>query len=389
MTTHASITTSSATVDTDTLRALCAAQTAAQAPVLSLYFALDPRPTAESDTALRQQALTGHLAAEGGAAAAAAHLAPLVKKATPGTGVLAAFATADSVLFATRLPGSAQGDLARYAAVPHLLPLLEWHQQHPAHVLALVDRTGADIEAYPPGCTEPARRRVDGPDDEIERNAPGGRSQMRYQHRAEDSWEHNATQAAGAVTAALTRTGAHVLLLAGDVRAVQYLLKHLPTRVHRDVAVRRVSGGRSPDGAAGIRSVQIVAELHRAAEAETAAVLRHLAAERRPGGRTVDGARATLTALAQGRLDTLVVTDHPRDHRTAWVGPAPTDVAPRHRTLLRKGVGASQAHLTDIAVRAALLTGSDVRVLTPRTPGAPAQGIGGLCRFNRPGHQGP
>jgi hypothetical protein len=41
----------------------------------------------------------------------------------------------------------------------------------------------------------------------------------------------------------------------------------------------------------------------------------------------------------------------------------------------------SPAPLADVVVRAALLTGADVRVLAPGTQGAPAYGIGALCRY--------
>ncbi|GAA2258598.1 hypothetical protein GCM10010145_34400 [Streptomyces ruber] len=95
-----------------------------------------------------------------------------------------------------------------------------------------------------------------------------------------------------------------------------------------------------------------MAELRRAAD-DTVTVLRRLADERRPGGSTVDGARATLAVPAQAHADTLVVTHHPEDHRTAWVGPVPTAVALRHRTLLRRGVVAARARLADAAVRSA------------------------------------
>ncbi|MEU9047785.1 MULTISPECIES: hypothetical protein [unclassified Kitasatospora] len=71
----------------------------------------------------------------------------------------------------------------------------------------------------------------------------------RYQHRAEDSWEHNAVKVAEALGTALAEVDAHVLMLVGDVRARQYLTKHLPSRVRRDVSIRPVSGSRSPDGA--------------------------------------------------------------------------------------------------------------------------------------------
>jgi hypothetical protein len=43
------------------------------------------------------------------------------------------------------------------APLPALLPLLAWRQDHPAHVFAVVDRTGADLQLYPSGATQGAR----------------------------------------------------------------------------------------------------------------------------------------------------------------------------------------------------------------------------------------
>lgn len=350
-------------------------------PVLTVYFDLEPRPEEEGDAELRWQALSRQLAGEGAEPAALEALTRQVQASLPGTGVLTAIAAGDRLLFSTVLPGSRQDDLALRSPLPHLLPLLEWRQEHPAHVLAVVDRTGADLETYPDGTTEVIRQTIDGPHDEIERNQPGGWSQMRYQHRAEDSWEHNAARVADAISQVLSRFSARLLLLSGDVRALQYLGKHLPVWVQRQVSVHRVSGSRSQDGAHEERVAQVEAETHRAARQEIRDLLCRLAEERRPSGHAVEGAHATTVALARGQVGTLMVTHDPGDRRSAWYGPAPTDVSDRRQTLVRRGIPAVRAPLTDVAVRAAILTGAEVRVLPQGTPGAPAQGIGALCRY--------
>jgi hypothetical protein len=60
-------------------------------------------------------------------------------------------------------------------------------------------------------------------------------------------------------------------------------------------------------------------------------------------------------------------------------------VAPDRDALATLGVAEPvEGRLVDVAVRAALGTGADVRVLDPggQAPSAPAEGLGGLLRFS-------
>ncbi|MGW2248714.1 baeRF2 domain-containing protein [Kitasatospora sp. NPDC001660] len=349
-------------------------------PVLSVYFDLDPRPEMGLDAEERWQGLCRDLASQGAGTHELDALTRRFLSSQPGSGVLAAFATGGEVVHSAVLPGCEQRDLVLRAPLPRLLPLLAWRQDRPAHVVAVIDRTGADLRLYPDGATEGVRRTVIGPDDEIERNRPGGRSQMRYQHRAEDSWEHNAVQVAEALGTALAEVDAHVLMLAGDVRARQYLTKHLPTWVRHNVSIRPVSGSRSPDGAWPHRMAQVETETCRAGQERTTALLRGYVEQLSPRGHAVEGIYATVRALADGALRTLLITDGLAGRRTAWFGPGPTDIADQPASLPPDLKPVLRADLADTAIRSALLTGADVRVLRPGTPGNPAQGIGGLTR---------
>jgi peptide subunit release factor 1 (eRF1) len=219
-----------------------------------------------------------------------------------------------------------------------------------------------------------------GPDDEIERNAPGGWAQPRYQRRAEDSWRHNAAAVAEAAIHALRRVNAELLLVAGDVRAVQLLEDRLHDHSGPRIAMRHVPGGRQPDGSTPIRRAAIAQELAGYAAERMADVLQRFENERRPHGRAVEGAAETLAALAAGRADALIIVDDLRDARTAWYGPDVLGVDNRFRAAgadaaLRSG------RLVDIAVRAALLTDADVIVIDAENPAAPAERIGAICRY--------
>jgi peptide subunit release factor 1 (eRF1) len=86
----------------------------------------------------------------------------------------------------------------------------------------------------------------------------------------------------------------------------------------------RVAVGREdlgPQVAGELRAlVQLVAE-------DTAALVRKLREELGQHDRAVEGAAATLAALARGQVEVLLVHGDPDDDRTAWFGPEPTHVA--------------------------------------------------------------
>jgi len=297
-----------------------------------------------------------------------------------GSTELAAFAGADGQPLVLRLPGLEQPDFAGYAGPAHVLPVLNWLQQRPPYVLVVTDRKGADIAACAGGCQPERTWPVQGPDDEIERNAPGGAAQPRYQHRAEDSWRHNAGAVAQAAAHALKQTRARLLIVSGDVRAVQLLSERLPAWVHDTVAVRHISGSRSADGSQSSRPATVAAVARAAADEVTSRQLAHFTEQRRPGGLAVEGEAATLTALARGQVATLLVAPE-ADGRTAWFGAEPTQVQPLTFPKPERWAQPATGPLVDVAVRAALLTGAQARVLPPDSPGAPAEAIGGICRF--------
>ena len=125
---------------------------------------------------------------------------------------------------------------------------------------------------------------------------------------------------------------------------------------------------------------QVASEAHRAGQEQTSALLRYWAEQLFAGGRGVEGVYATVRALADGILDTLLITDDPASHHTAWFGPRPGDIAELSTAFSPDTGPLEEAPLADVTVRSALLAGTDVRVLRPGTSGAPAQGIGGLTR---------
>jgi hypothetical protein len=354
---------------------------AGSGPVTSVY--VDVRGTGEQEVRPRWRRLADNLMEQGASPATVEALTGRVLGAVPGAGVLAAFAVGDKVVCALDLVGADQPDLVARGGLPHVLPLMAWLQEHPAHVVALVDRAGADLTVHPRGTTEEVTVVVEGPDDEIVRNAPGGWSQPRYQRRAEDSWDHNAGSVASTLESSLRRYHARLLMLGGDVRALQYLQEHLPTWVRHEVAVRRVRGGRSQDGSWARRNEQVREEVRRAVEEELAGLLDEVAEREGPRGRAVTGRQRTLAALADGRVQTLLLAADAAERRTAWFGPGARDVAADRKPLAGAAMPAQRGPLEDVATRAAILTGAEVRVVAPDQAEDLSEGIGALCRFSR------
>ncbi len=327
------------------------------------------------DLHLRLHGLLTDLGQQGADEATVDAIRAHVRRLAPEYAEHAVFAAAGAVHFARSLPGAPPRDEARFAAPASVTPVLSWLAGRPAYVVVVIDRAGADITSV--RCAGGASHTVAivGPDDEIERNAPGGWSQPRYQRRAEDSWRHNAGAVLDAALAAARDVDARLMLVAGDVRAVQLLRDQLGRHQH-EVTLHDLPGGRSPDGSADARHSAIAAVIAEEVENQTSRLLLRLRDQAGPVGLATEGAPATVAALAAGRVDTLLVVDEDIP-RTAWFGEGALC------SLQRPGADVADVpgRLADVAVRAALLTDADVWVIPPGHPDAPADGLGALCRY--------
>jgi hypothetical protein len=346
---------------------------------VSVYLGLQPQyPTldASADLDLRWRTLAARLATEHADAATLAAVTDRLAAIGPIPQELAVFARQGDVLLAQPIPGGPRFDRAHFGAPASVIPLLGWLQQHPSHVVVVTDRTGADITTVPEGAGSGSTSAVAGPDDEIERNAPGGWAQPRYQRRAEDSWRHNAAAVAAATVHAVHEVDAGLVLVAGDVRAVQLLRHQLAPLIRHGLAIRQLPGGRAPDGSATGRAAAIVTAVREHAGHQTAALLSALDRHGGPHGTASYGAKATMTALAAGRVRTLFVADRPEDRRTWSPGARVREAAQLGHPAV--GTRSTRGRLVDVAVRAALLTGAQVRVVEP---GTVPEDIAALRRF--------
>ena len=352
-------------------------------PVAYVYASLGI--TTEADERdLRSRGSVKNLLQQGASEQAATAIAARIAAAPPTPAILAAFAATDgTMLYEQILADTELPDESGWQSPPPVTRLLAWEQDHPAYLLVVTDRTGADITAAA-GAGQPEQTwTVVGPDDEIERKqGPGGWSQPAYQHRVEDSWRHNAARVAEEVATRAAAVGAQVLVLSGDVRAVQLLSERLPH--DHGLLVHHITGSRAADGSQATRPRRVEQALREAAEAQTARLLTALHDNMGPGGLAVEDVMDTLDALASGRVATLLVRPFSADSRVAWFGAGPTDVYPDHAAAALSGAPVHSGRLIDVAVRSALLSGAHVRVITQSTPSEPVGGIGALCRYAAP-----
>lgn len=346
-------------------------------PVAYVYAGLGNWDDEEPE--LRRRQIVTALAQAGTPEHAVLTIAARLAAAQPAPATLALFAAADgTLLHEQRIEPIGPDDLCGFAAPAAVVPLVSWAQRHQPYVLVVTDRTGADITSWAGDDHAPRTTSITGPDDEIERNAPGGWSQPRYQRRAEDSWRHNARQVAGDVTAAVSDVQAQVLVLSGDVRAVQLLRERLPELP--GIHIRAITGSRSPDGSQAARAARVCEALAGVEVEQTRELLEHFQSHLDPGRLAVESPVDVIDALAAGRVATLIVSADANTH-TAWFGDQATQIYADHRTATMAGTPIRSGPLVDVAVRAALLSGAGVRIVPSDAAGAPRGGIGALCRF--------
>ncbi len=181
-------------------------------------------------------------------------------------------------------------------SLPHIAPLIEARQRTIPHVVVETDLAGADITAFDGGDVV-AQEQVEGDTDVIHRGHPGGWSQRRFQQRAENSWDENAHDVADSVASVVEDVAARIVFVTGPTRAKSMLVTLLE---ERNIPVRSIDAG----DAAGIADevVRHVADVH---ATDTKAVLDE--AKERIEHRA-DSARHVESALAEGRVDTLLVS---------------------------------------------------------------------------------
>jgi len=362
-------------------------------PFVTVYLATEAAvEQAAQQSELRWKTLRRELSAAGAPEETLSAIDPLVPDAHLEGRTLAVIGDASGLRLVRHEPEPPARDAGWVAPLPRVGPLLEWAQGAVPHLVVLADRAGADIVAFSRraaasgagGAADVVTVGEDtGSDPDLRKSNPGGWSQRRYQNRAENLWEHNAKAVADQVASLVDETGARLVVVTGDVRALQFLRDHLPGPV-LDI-VREVEGSRGPGAAdAGLDHIadEVVKLVATMAAEDTVEFLRQFKQEKGQHDLATQGVGATLAALAAARVDTLLIHDDPDDGRTAWFGPEPGMVGETEAAITELGAGAGapqEARLVDVAIRAAFTSGAAVRMIP--SVGSVQDGIGAILRF--------
>jgi release factor family 2 len=348
-------------------------------PFVSVYLSTDPAiENAGQLSKARWKALRQDLLDGGAPEPAVEAVDALVPDAHREGATLVAVANAAGVQLVRHEPDPPARDVGRVGAVPSLGPVVEWAQEAVPHVVVLANRAGADLAGFTRSDGEVlvSAGSDDGHSPDLRRSAPGGWSQMRHQHRAENIWDERAKEVAEELVALVDYIDARLVVAAGDVRALQLLRENLPDRV--DSLVQEVDGSRAADGGLDEMATDAVRLAATVAAEDTVGCLRRLREESGRQGLAVQGVEGTLGALAEARVDVLLLHDDPDDERLAWFGPEANLVASSRERLSDLGVAEPACgRLADVALRAALGTGAGVRMVPDTVP----EGLAALLRY--------
>ncbi|RZU53927.1 hypothetical protein EV385_5862 [Krasilnikovia cinnamomea] len=337
---------------------------------------------ADHEVDLRWRALRERLTRQGADAATldAVEYAVQNHPYQPGRYGLAVFARDGEVAMLETMSAPPATDEACLEPLPHVMPLIAQRGEEIPYVRVLADRTGADLDALAVGGA-PRHQEVTGSATfPIRKVHVGGWSHLHYLKAVEESWKRNAGDVAAAAVDLADAVGAEVIVVGGDVRAVQAFVGRLPKR-WQDRVVSTDAGSRhagADEAALDDVTVQAIAEC---ADRRVREVVDRYQAQR-GDGTAGSGLDDVVTRLPRGQVDTVLLVDDQSSTDTLWIAPDdPTLVSVDDRLLREAGVPDPQRVRADAAlVRAIAGTGADLVLVGPDE--APLeQGIGAVLRY--------
>jgi len=268
-----------------------------------------------------------------------------------------------SVVLDEALAATPRRELVEWSPQPDLVPVLRQLPGRIPHVVAVVDRVGADVTlAGVPGRPE-EQDTVEGETFHIRKLKVGGWAQDHWQNSVEEQWAENAGRVADDIGSQVRRHGARFVLVAGDVRARQQLLDKAADSwkglvVTMDEGGRAAGADREP---VARREEELVAEYE---AADDARVLEQLAAAS-AHGLSVTGTALAVEALRKGQVETLVLAEPPDDERL-MVGGSPLELGVNQGDLQALGARESHTVPADRALVSAAVASAAGVVVLPR-----------------------
>jgi Bacterial archaeo-eukaryotic release factor family 2 len=350
-------------------------------PVATVYLdSSHNTPAAPGEIELRWRTARDSLAAAGARGPTLEALAAAVgqHQEPPGPQGQVLVAAGGEVRLDSVLPRPPRRETARWAPLPHLMPLVAQVSPIVPYVLVVIDRLGADIRVH--GAHGAWTEEVQGRGWPVHKTGIGGWSELRYQHKVEETGRQNAKQVAEVVASGVRRGGARLVLVAGEVQARSELTRALDGP-SRGLLATVEAGGRADGTDEQALRAEVDRLVARVSAADDEAVLATYREESGQHDRAVTGAADTVAALRRGQVETLVLVDDPSATSTAWVGPEPVHLGLARADLDAFGVAdPAQDRLDAALVRAAAGTGAAILTTAPGQLDL-TDGLGAVLRY--------
>jgi hypothetical protein len=245
--------------------------------------------------------------------------------------------------------------------VPDLLPLVKHKGEDYPYVVAEVSRDGGEIRLHHAGKPAPdAVQDIQGSTENLKKVPTGGWRQGKNQHHTEEIWRRNADEVAAEIDRVVERSGAKLVVLAGDIRARGLVQDQLAKATQDLVAV---VDAHTRTGGADHDALNEEVDKHIALQwaAGQQQILDRLAEqEGQANPESARGIGAVVHALQQAQVDVLIMNDAALSgHELVALDAEPWVALEEGESLNAKVVGRVPA--PSALIRAAALT--DARVL--------------------------
>jgi hypothetical protein len=295
-----------------------------------------------------------------------------------GEDAIGIVADANGVLTSTLIDVDEDAEVVQVEALPRYVPFVRDRFVNRPHVVVRCDRVGAQIARVERGETQ-RDTEVTGDDQHVRKVHAGGWSQRRFQNRAEHTWDENAKEIAEAIIGEADAIDAELIVVTGDVRAVQLVAEHLPERLQGQLVLDdHQPTDDASDAVVFDRAMTLVKDR---VGRELVEVLERFAELRGRNEGAADDIADVLAALRQGAVETLLVSGD-SDERVHIATEDPMQLAFDAPAITDLGFDdVAEARLTDAAIRSALAGGADVMIVPVHGPSSPSGALGAILRF--------
>lgn len=251
--------------------------------------------------------------------------------------------------------------IARWSSLPYLVPLIELGVPAVAHVIAAVDKVGAEVTAIDDHGDVVDRHTVVGTEHPVhEVRAVGGAPRGHVREHARENVKHNLSKVADEVGSLADRVKASFIVVSGEVKGRLGVRKLLPERLQEHTIDFGAGGAKEGVDNAAIRSrvrELVGEEQHR----RTDTLIDRLRAEagRSDEGLVAQGITATCAALREANVEALVIGGD--GDRLVYVGADPIELATEALELSELGISPVEQRRADEALPfAAVAVGAEL-----------------------------